>query len=203
MPRASCSGRCQAAQPIPTTTLASNGLSTACRRGSAKPRQPGSSPSGPPYNAVAAKTPSRVAVVVGHAVPPARVIPDPENSPTTTSPITLVTGNKTSASAIQPSRIRTGWPTALPGAVVPDVVTRFRVAGTSSHVTTAGRTVAASRPATAQPGWAASSALRHDPESTQIETASTATAMAALLTLRLREVPVARALTTRAASAGP
>ena len=45
--------------------------------------------------------------------------------------------------------------------------------------------------------------LRHGPESTQIDIASTAMAMAARLTLRLREVPVARALTTRAASAGP
>ena len=70
-------------------------------------------------------------------------------------------------------------------------------------MTAAGRTVAASRPATAQPGSAASSALRHGPESTQIDIASTATANAALPTLRLRVIPVARALTTTAASAGP
>ena len=48
-------GKCHKAHSTPKRMLPASGPYAACRRGSAKPRQPGSSPNGPPRTNVATK----------------------------------------------------------------------------------------------------------------------------------------------------
>ena len=199
----SCRGRCQAAQPTPTATLASNGLSLVCRRGSANARQPGSSPNGPPYIAVPAKTPTSAVASAGQAAPPERVTAEPVNSATMAEPTALVTGNKSRATTSQPNRVHGGrMAGGLGFSPRPGAAGSLGRRG-RNHVATAGRTVAANRPARAPTEAPVSSATRQELHSTQTDTSRTSpatTARHAAPPPRTRPVRPAKAM---AAIAGP